>query len=105
MREDCKTYLPPPPPQAALHFHEKQYGASRQILHSLFARIEVLDESLGVHVCFLLLDVLLHSARGNIHTDKDRERFSQHAAALLSFLERPHTFGPSPGAENDSGAR
>ena len=81
-------------PQAALHFHEKQYGASRQILHSLFARIEVLEESLGVHVCFLLLDVLLHSARGNVHTDQDRERFSQHAAALLSYLERPHNFGP-----------
>lgn len=37
--------------QAALYFHEKQYGASRQILHTLFARIEVLDEALGVQVC------------------------------------------------------
>lgn len=36
--------------QAALHFHQKQYGAARQILHTLFARIEVLDEALGVQV-------------------------------------------------------
>jgi CCR4-NOT transcription complex subunit 10 len=78
---------------AALHFHEKQYGASQHILYTLFARIEVLEESLAVHVCFLLLDVLLHSARGNIHTDKDRERFSQNTAALLAYLERPHVFG------------
>jgi len=78
---------------AALHFHEKQYGASQHILYTLFARIEVLEEALAVHVCFLLLDVLLHSARGNIHTDKDRERFSQNTAALLAYLERPHVFG------------
>jgi hypothetical protein len=66
---------------------------------------QVLDEFLGVNVCCLLLDVLLHSARGNVHTEKDRERFSQHTAALLSYLERPHSFGPTPasGTDNDSG--
>lgn len=78
---------------AALHFHEKQYGASQNILYALFARIEVLEEGLAVHVCFLLLDVLLHSSRGNIHTTKDRERFSHNTAAPLAYLERPHAFG------------
>jgi len=77
---------------AALHFHEKQYGASQKILYALFARIEVLEEGLAVHVCFLLLDVLIHSSRGNIHTNKDRERFSQNTAAPLAYLERPHVF-------------
>ncbi|GAB5034814.1 ccr4-not transcription complex subunit 10 [Nannochloropsis oceanica] len=77
---------------AALHFHEKQYGASQNILYALFARIEVLEEGLAVHVCFLLLDVLIHSSRGNIHTNKDRERFSQNTAAPLAYLERPHVF-------------
>lgn len=77
---------------AALNFHEKQYGASQHILHALFARIEVLEEPLAVQVCFLFLDVLLHSARGNIHTVKDRERLSHNTAALLAYLERPHAF-------------
>lgn len=47
-------------------------------------------------VCFLLLDVLLHSARGNTLSEKDQVKVAQHTAALLSYLERPHTFGPSP---------
>lgn len=49
-------------------------------------------------MCFLLLDVLLHSARGNTLTEKDYEKISQHTAALLSYLDRPHSFGPSAAA-------
>ena len=89
-----------------MHFHEKQYAACRQILSALFTRIEVLDESLGVHVCFLLLDVLLHSARGNIHTAQDRERFAFQTAAVLSYLERPHTLAsPILPSDNDGVAK
>jgi hypothetical protein len=44
------------PVQAALHFHEKQYGASRKILNFLFARIEVSRNAFEVRVLMPVRD-------------------------------------------------
>ena len=57
-------------PQAALHFQHKQYSLAQSILEGLFSVIEPVDERIAVHLCFLFLDVLLHTHRGDIHTDK-----------------------------------
>lgn len=59
-------------------------------------RVHLYRPCVPPQVCFLLLDVLLHSARGNTLSEKDQVKVAQHTAALLSYLERPHTFGPSP---------
>lgn len=81
---------------AALHFQHKQYSQAQSILESLFSVIEPIDERIAVHVCFLLLDVLLHSNRGDVHTDKDRERVAQAARAVFTFIEKPHIFNAPP---------
>ena len=86
---------------SALHFHQKQYGAAQAVLEHLFRRIEPLDDSLAIHVCLLLLDVLCHSARGNLHTEESRKRFAAQSAAVLAFLDRPHVLNSSSGGAGD----
>ena len=80
---------------SALRFQQKQYGAAQAVLEHLFLHIEPLDESLAIHICLLLLDVLCHSARGNLHTEDDLRRFAAQSAAVLAFLERPHALNSS----------
>lgn len=75
---------------SALHFQQKQYGAAQAVLEHLFLHIEPLDDSLAIHICFLLLDVLCHSARGSLHTEANLRRFAQQTAAVVAFLERTH---------------
>lgn len=75
---------------SALHFQQKQYGAAQAVLEHLFLHIEPLDESLAIHICLLLLDVLCHSARGNLCSEANLRRFAVQSAAVLAFLERPH---------------
>lgn len=84
---------------SALHFQQKQYGAAQAVLEHLFLHIEPVDESLAIHICFLLLDVLCHSARGNLHTPGNLRRFAQQSAAVVAFLER------YAGASSSSGDR
>eukprot|EP00903_Cladosiphon_okamuranus_P018118 g16673.t1 len=88
---------------SALRFQQKQYGAAQAVLEWLFLHIEPLDDSLAIHICLLLLDVLCHSARGNLHTEDNLRRFSAQTAAVLAFLERPHALN-SAGGGGDSGA-
>ncbi|CAM9885472.1 unnamed protein product [Choristocarpus tenellus] len=80
---------------AALYFQEKQYGAAKAVLEHLFLHIEPLDEPLAIHICFLLLDVLCHSARGNLHTEASLRRFGRETATVVAFLERPHALNSS----------
>lgn len=83
---------------SALRFQQKQYGAAQAVLERLFLHIEPLDDSLAIHICLLLLDVLCHSARGNLHTEDNLRRFAAQTAAVLAFLERPHALNsPSSG--------
>lgn len=82
---------------SALRFQQKQYGAAQAVLEWLFLHIEPLDDSLAIHICLLLLDVLCHSARGNLHTEDNLRRFSAQTAAVLAFLERPHALNSSGG--------
>lgn len=82
---------------SALRFQQKQYGAAQAVLERLFLHIEPLDDSLAIHICLLLLDVLCHSARGNLHTEDNLRRFSAQTAAVLAFLERPHALNSSGG--------
>ncbi|CAM9681153.1 unnamed protein product [Chrysoparadoxa australica] len=83
---------------SALHFQQKQYGAARAILEHLFLHIEPLDEPLASHICFLLLDVLCHTARGSLHTEGDCKQFAQQSTAVLNYLERPHGHFSAAGA-------
>lgn len=82
---------------SALRFQQKQYGAAQAVLERLFLHIEPLDDGLAIHICLLLLDVLCHSARGNLHTEDNLRRFSAQTAAVLAFLERSHALNSSGG--------
>ena len=73
---------------AALHFQRKEYTAAQSILENLFAHIEPIDETVAVHVCFLLLDVLLHMARGTLLTERERAAFSHKTEQILSHMEK-----------------
>jgi CCR4-NOT transcription complex subunit 10 len=84
---------------AALHFQQMQYGAARAILEHLFLHIEPIDEPLAIHICFLLLDVLCHAARGSLHSDSEKKRFGQQTSAVLSYLERPHALNAAGGTD------
>jgi CCR4-NOT transcription complex subunit 10 len=84
---------------AALHFQQMQYGAARAILEHLFLHIEPIDEPLAIHICFLLLDVLCHAARGSLHSDSEKKRFAQQTSAVLSYLERPHALNAAGGTD------
>lgn len=75
---------------AALHFQRKEYAASRSILEKLFAHIEPIDEAVAVHICFLLLDVLLHMHRGSLLSDRDRGTFAHSADQVLTHLSKVH---------------
>lgn len=84
---------------SALHFQQKHYGAAQAVLEHLFLHIEPLDDSLAIHVCFLLLDVLCHSARGNLHTEANLRRFSQQSSAVVAYLERTHALNSTGGGD------
>lgn len=86
---------------SALRFQQKQYGAAQAVLERLFLHIEPLDDNLAIHICLLLLDVLCHSARGNLHTGDNLRRFAAQTAAVLAFLERPHALNSSSGSAGD----
>lgn len=88
---------------SALHFQQKQYGAAQAVLEHLFLHIEPLDESLAIHICLLLLDVLCHSARGNLHTEDSCRRFATQTSSVLVFLERPHVLNSSGGGGGGHG--
>lgn len=83
---------------SALHFQQKQYGAAQAVLEHLFLHIEPVDESLAIHICFLLLDVLCHTARGNLHDQASLSRFAQQSAVVVGFLERSNALNSTGGA-------
>ena len=92
---------------AALHFEAKEYGAARTVLEHLFRDIEPIDESVAVNVCLLLLDVLVHCARGALLTAQDRDAFATQTEEVLGHMERLAVLssrGPAPGAEAEKKA-
>lgn len=84
---------------SALHFQQKQYGAAQAVLEHLFLHIEPLDDSLAIPICFLLLDVLCHSARGSLHNEANLRRFAQQSSAVVAYLERTHAMNSSSGGD------
>mmetsp|Transcript_37089 Transcript_37089/g.85688 ORF Transcript_37089/g.85688 Transcript_37089/m.85688 type:complete len:795 (-) Transcript_37089:454-2838(-) len=89
---------------AALHFQRKEYTAAQSILENLFAHIEPIDETVAVHVCFLLLDVLLHMARGTLLTERERAAFSHKTEQILSHMEKVQIIGASSSTDNSDDA-
>jgi len=74
--------------QAAMQFQAAQFASAAATLYSVFSNIEPVDEGVSAHVCFLLLDVLLHACRGNLHSEADRAQLQFEAQRIFSFLEK-----------------
>lgn len=77
---------------AACLFHQKQYAAASAVLDAVVRKIEPVDERVAMHVCFLYLDVILHSVRGCVTTERERFATLKKAQALFAYLEKPHRF-------------
>ncbi|TMW63246.1 hypothetical protein Poli38472_002187 [Pythium oligandrum] len=77
---------------AASLFQQKQYAAASAVLEVLLRNIEPIDEKVAMHVCFLYLDIILHSSRGCVVTDRERHTSLKKAQSILAYLEKPHGF-------------
>jgi CCR4-NOT transcription complex subunit 10 len=77
---------------AAALFQQKQYAAASGVLDVLLRNIEPIDERVAMHVCFLFLDIILHSTRGCVATDRERYATVKKAQAIVAYLEKPHGF-------------
>jgi len=73
---------------AAMHFERAHYGAARTVLEHLFRDVEPMEEMVAVAVCLLLLDVLVHCARGNLSSEKVRVAFARQTEEVLGHLEK-----------------
>ncbi|ETW09271.1 hypothetical protein H310_01670 [Aphanomyces invadans] len=79
---------------ALVYFRQKKYAAAASLLDVLLRAIEPMDENVAMHICFLYLDVILHSSRSNsiIEAAAPSSALRQKADALIAYLESPHTF-------------
>jgi CCR4-NOT transcription complex subunit 10 len=77
---------------AACLFQQKQYAAASIVLEVLLRNIEPIDEKVAMHVCFLYLDIILHSSRGCITSEKERQATMKKAQSIMTYLEKPHGF-------------
>lgn len=77
---------------AACLFHQKQYAAASSVLEAVMRKIDPIDERVAMHVCFLYLDIILHSARGCVTTEHERLSTLKKAQSILAYLEKPHRF-------------
>jgi CCR4-NOT transcription complex subunit 10 len=83
---------------AASYYREEKYAQAGAILKALFSNIEPVEEGISMHICFLLLDVLLHANCGNLHSEEERARMVRQTQSIISFLEKPHSFNGQVGA-------
>lgn len=77
---------------AASLFQQKQYAAASAVLEVLMRNIEPIDEEVAMHVCFLYLDIILHSSRGCVVTEQERLSTVKKAQSIVAYLEKPHGF-------------
>lgn len=77
---------------AACLFHQKQYAAASSVLEAVMRKIDPIDERVAMHVCFLYLDIILHSSRGCVTTERERLSTVKKAQSILAYLEKPHRF-------------
>lgn len=77
---------------AAVLFLAKQYAQASAVLEQVVRNIDPVDENVAMHVCFLYLDVVLHSCRGCITTERERAASIKKAQSVLAYLEKPHQF-------------
>ncbi|RHY98125.1 hypothetical protein DYB35_002726 [Aphanomyces astaci] len=79
---------------ALVYFRQKKYAAAASLLDVLLRAIEPMDENVAMHICFLYLDVILHSSRSSSVTEAaaPSSALRQKADALVSYLESPHMF-------------
>ncbi|OQS04931.1 CCR4-NOT transcription complex subunit [Thraustotheca clavata] len=93
---------------AASFFRQKKYASASSILDALLRAVEPIDENVAMHICFLYIDVILHSSRSSSIAESTLLSLRQKAHDILSYLESPHVFNGL--AENkepakDAGAR
>ncbi|KDO32983.1 hypothetical protein SPRG_02674 [Saprolegnia parasitica CBS 223.65] len=77
---------------AACYFRQQKYASASSILDALLRAMEPMDEVVAMHICFLYLDVLLHSSRSSAMSESALTNMRQKAHALLAYLESPHGF-------------
>lgn len=88
---------------AAALFQQKQYAAASAVLDVLMRNIEPIDEKVAMHVCFLYLDIILHSSRGCVVTERERAATLKKAQSIVAYLEKPHGFNGQLVSHNDDG--
>ncbi|KAF1330221.1 Ccr4-not transcription complex subunit, partial [Globisporangium splendens] len=89
---------------AACLFHQKQYAAASAVLEAVMRKIDPIDERVAMHVCFLYLDIILHSSRGCVTTERERFSALKKAQSIMVYLEKPHRFNGQLGHHHESSA-
>lgn len=77
---------------AASLFMAKQYAQACSVLEAVMRCVDPIDENVAMHASFLYLDVILHSSRGCVTSERERAATMQKAQSILTFLEKPHRF-------------
>ncbi|KAL3671924.1 hypothetical protein V7S43_002591 [Phytophthora oleae] len=77
---------------AASLFLSKQYAQASSVLEAVMRNVDPIDENVAMHASFLYLDVILHSSRGCVTTERERAATIKKAQNILAFLEKPHRF-------------
>jgi len=77
---------------AAALFLSKQYAQASSVLEAVMRNADPIDEHVAMHAGFLYLDVILHSSRGCVSTERERATTIKKAQSILAFLEKPHRF-------------
>ncbi|GLD92980.1 hypothetical protein PINS_up001572 [Pythium insidiosum] len=88
---------------AASLFQQKQYAAASAVLEALLRHLGPVDEKVAMHVCFLYLDVILHSSRGCVSTERERSAALKKAQSILAYLDKPHSFNGLAASTQASG--
>uniref|UniRef100_A0A7R9YFP9 CCR4-NOT transcription complex subunit 10 n=1 Tax=Pinguiococcus pyrenoidosus TaxID=172671 RepID=A0A7R9YFP9_9STRA len=99
---------------ALLLFSMKQYRSAQYILEGIWTNIGLCSEATGIAVVCLLLDVLIHTARGAVCSSRARAAFGSKVAPLLQFLSKAvsdegssvanGTGSPNPSPDPDDGS-
>ncbi|ETO78822.1 hypothetical protein, variant 1 [Phytophthora nicotianae P1976] len=77
---------------AASLFLTKQYAQASSVLEAVMRNVDPIDENVAMHASFLYLDVILHSSRGCVSTERERVATIKKAQSILAFLEKSHRF-------------
>ena len=81
---------------ALLCFADRQYAKAQSVLEGVWLHVALADEATAIATASLLLDVLIHSARGGLTSAASTASFNAKTAPLLEFLGR---YGDDEAAE------